>query len=406
MSDAKYGGFYICDRCCKPVKNGTSCGCMKQETRDMGTRNQVYYVAGKMRGVSYYAAEAFFKAQYELEQRGYTVLNPHHMDLEAGFDVFDLPEDHDWSTYAPGFNVAACHDRCIQAVKDCDAIYMLKGWRDSKGATAEHALAQWMGKHVVYEDNADYVGMRTAREVNPSVPDEIEMELDSGAVTGVDAAFDEPEGHDCWPELGPAWDTRGPGAKIRDAIDKYVNDQLGGQKPIGYTIPGNNPVHPLRVPGGTEAPNPANAGVAGGKPTDTENPKDAIGSGKLALHLWPATATMMGSIGLLNGMLKYGRTNWLAAGVRASIYYDACHRHLDAWFSGEDIDPDDNVPHLAAALACLAIIVDAGAAGKLRDDRSYTNGYRNLRDMLSPLVAQLKEQHKDKDPKHWTIGDK
>lgn len=151
--------------------------------------------------------------------------------------------------------------------------------------------------------------------------------------------------------------------------------------------------------------NPENKGVEGGKATNAENPKDAIGSGKLPIHLWPTTATMMGCIGLLNGMLKYGRGNWKAAGVRASIYYDACHRHLDAWFEGEDIDPDDNVPHLAAALACLAIIVDAQAAGKLNDDRNVAGGYRELRDQLSPLVAMLKEQHKDKSPKHWTIKD-
>lgn len=63
------------------------------------------------------------------------------------------------------------------------------------------------------------------------------------------------------------------------------------------------------------------------KPT---NPKDLIGSGKLPLHLWPTTATAMGCIGLLEGMLKYGRSNWREAGVRASIYVDACKRHLDA----------------------------------------------------------------------------
>jgi hypothetical protein len=54
------------------------------------------------------------------------------------------------------------------------------------------------------------------------------------------------------------------------------------------------------------------------------NPKDAVGSDKLPLHLWPESATMYGCLGLLEGMSKYGRSNWRAAGVRASIYYDAC----------------------------------------------------------------------------------
>ena len=37
---------------------------------------------------------------------------------------------------------------------------------------------------------------------------------------------------------------------------------------------------------------------ADGKPT---NPKDAIGSDKLPLHLWPSTATALGCLGLLDG---------------------------------------------------------------------------------------------------------
>lgn len=138
------------------------------------------------------------------------------------------------------------------------------------------------------------------------------------------------------------------------------------------------------------------------KPT---NPKDTIGSSKLPLHLWPATATAMGSIGLLNGALKYGRSNWRAAGVRASIYVDACKRHLDAWFEGEETDPDDGAPHLAAALACLAIIVDAKAAGMLNDDRQFPGGYRQLLDELTPHVERLKAHHAGKEPKHWTIAD-
>jgi hypothetical protein len=135
------------------------------------------------------------------------------------------------------------------------------------------------------------------------------------------------------------------------------------------------------------------------------NPKDLIGSGKLPLHLWPTTATAMGCIGLLNGMLKYGRSNFRAIGIRASIYYDALRRHIDAWFEGEEVDADDGVPHLAAALACLAIIVDAQAAGKFTDDRAYASQYRKLVDSLTPHVARLKALHADKNPRHYTIAD-
>jgi polyhydroxyalkanoate synthesis regulator phasin len=135
------------------------------------------------------------------------------------------------------------------------------------------------------------------------------------------------------------------------------------------------------------------------------NPKDMIGSGKLPIHLWPNTATAMGCIGFLNGMLKYGRSNFRAIGIRASIYYDAAKRHLDAWFEGEEVDPDDEVPHLAAALACIAIIVDADAAGVLNDDRAYPGGYRALVERLTPLVGHLKSHHEGKNPHHYTIAD-
>jgi hypothetical protein len=136
------------------------------------------------------------------------------------------------------------------------------------------------------------------------------------------------------------------------------------------------------------------------------NPKDAIGCNKVPLHLFPETATILGSLGLLDGMLKYGRANWRRAGIRASIYYDACRRHMNAWFEGEDTDPDSGLPHLAHAIACIAIIIDAKAAGKLNDDRQIPGGYRKLLNEMTKEVARLKELHKEKDPKHYTIADK
>lgn len=138
------------------------------------------------------------------------------------------------------------------------------------------------------------------------------------------------------------------------------------------------------------------------KPT---NPKDAIGSNKLPLHLWPDTASALGSLALLDGALKYGRGNFRAIGVRASIYVDAARRHLTAWFEGEDVDPDSGVPHLGHALACLAILVDADAAGKLNDDRQHPGGYRKLVDALTPHVERLKAMHADKAPHHYTVAD-
>lgn len=136
------------------------------------------------------------------------------------------------------------------------------------------------------------------------------------------------------------------------------------------------------------------------------NPKDIIGSDKLPFHLWPETATALGSLACLEGMLKYGRNNWRAVGVRSSVYIDALRRHINAWFDeGEEEDPDSGLDHLAHALACLAIIVDARTAGKLRDDRMIKGGYRKLINELTPHVKRLKEKYADRQPKHYTIAD-
>ena len=135
------------------------------------------------------------------------------------------------------------------------------------------------------------------------------------------------------------------------------------------------------------------------------NPKSAFGDRKVPIHLWPASATIMGSLGLLDGALKYGRSNWRESGVRASTYYDAANRHLQAWFEGEQADPDSGLPHLCHALACLAIIVDAEASGKLTDDRMYQgHGYRQAINGMTGHVERLREKHAGMSPVHYSIN--
>jgi hypothetical protein len=175
-------------------------------------------------------------------------------------------------------------------------------------------------------------------------------------------------------------------------IRKIVEDRNRARAEVDETI-----VEELKQGMDTSTPLP-------GLFDSADNPKDLVGSGKLPLHLWPTSATAMGSIAMLNGTLKYGRANWRATGVRASIYVDACHRHLAAWFEGNEAD-EEGVPHLSSALACLAIIVDARAAGTLRDDRQVEGGYKALAAELTPHVDRLRRLHADKSPKHYTIAD-
>lgn len=41
----------------------------------------------------------------------------------------------------------------IKLLMDCAGIWMMKGWKESKGATFEHYIAQWLGMAIGYEND-------------------------------------------------------------------------------------------------------------------------------------------------------------------------------------------------------------------------------------------------------------
>lgn len=99
------------------------------------------------------------------------------------------------------------------------------------------------------------------------------------------------------------------------------------------------------------------------------NPKDAIGISKSPLSVIPTPFLHMLGLAMMEGALKYGRHNYRAAGIRYSVYYDAMMRHMNAWWEGEDIDPDSGLPHPVKAAACMAILCDALVMENGNDDR-------------------------------------
>lgn len=139
--------------------------------------------------------------------------------------------------------------------------------------------------------------------------------------------------------------------------------------------------------------------------TKATNPKDAIGSTKLPLHLVPASMKVFAALAFAEGAAKYGAYNWRAAGVRASIYKSALERHLEKWWNGEWADPTTGVPHLASVLACAGIILDANIANKLTDDRPPALALPSRIDDMEADVKRILALFADKDPKHWTIAD-
>lgn len=99
------------------------------------------------------------------------------------------------------------------------------------------------------------------------------------------------------------------------------------------------------------------------------NPKTRFGLLKTPMHLLPVPAlTSMAEVFRL-GAKKYGPYNWRKDRVSASVYYAAAMRHMMAWWEGEDIDQESGQPHLAHAMDCFAIVIDAGHYDMLNDDR-------------------------------------
>jgi hypothetical protein len=127
-----------------------------------------------------------------------------------------------------------------------------------------------------------------------------------------------------------------------------------------------------------------------GVDTKDTNPKDAAATTRLDLSLVPDSAVAYLAMAFTEGDLKYGGYNWRAAGVQTSVYVAAARRHIAKFFNGEWADPKTKVPHLANALACLAVIVDSYESGNLNDDRPPSQSAK-LYAQAEELVAHLQE---------------
>lgn len=135
------------------------------------------------------------------------------------------------------------------------------------------------------------------------------------------------------------------------------------------------------------------------KPT---NPKDAVATDRVPLHLVSPIAKAYLAIAQYLGLVKYGAWNWRNGGARASIYKAALERHMDAWFSGEEFDPVDGTPHLANAMVCLQILIETKEAGNLVDDRPIPVDLRPAYKMVEELMPKIRERYAGRTPQHFT----
>lgn len=90
------------------------------------------YISGKITGIDNYA-ELFESAEKLLIEKGFEVINPVKLNHL---------HDKTWNSYMK---------EDIKALMDCDAIYMLKNWHQSKGAIIEKKLAFELGIQIINE---------------------------------------------------------------------------------------------------------------------------------------------------------------------------------------------------------------------------------------------------------------
>ena len=92
------------------------------------------YISGAITGTDNYM-ERFSKAEKELTEQGYSVVNPAKVNAQ-------LPEDATYEEYMK---------MCFCMLDMCEAIYMLKDWEKSFGANREYGYALAKDMMIMYE---------------------------------------------------------------------------------------------------------------------------------------------------------------------------------------------------------------------------------------------------------------
>lgn len=112
----------------------------ERNKRKMGEENtnekqtERIYISGPITGTKDYM-QRFEKAEKELTEKGYSVINPAKVNAM-------LPQDATWEEY---IKVS------LTLLSICTGVYMMPGWRESRGAVLEFMQARRNGMQI-YED--------------------------------------------------------------------------------------------------------------------------------------------------------------------------------------------------------------------------------------------------------------
>tara|TARA_Y100001937_G_scaffold117139_1_gene170031 strand:- start:7934 stop:8281 length:348 start_codon:yes stop_codon:yes gene_type:complete len=100
------------------------------------------YIAGPMSGITNLNWDRFDRIDKQLAEEGWQVVNPAALDREAGVDP-----NRELGLY----DYTECALRDVEALLECDAIYLMDGWQKSRGASWERALAKHHNIRRFYE---------------------------------------------------------------------------------------------------------------------------------------------------------------------------------------------------------------------------------------------------------------
>lgn len=103
------------------------------------------YVAGPMRGIPDFNFPAFNEASARLRGEGHIVFNPAEKDIERNGDSF-ASSTGDEKALTNGFDLRVALLEDLEWIcKEAEAVAVLPGWENSKGANAEVATARALG---------------------------------------------------------------------------------------------------------------------------------------------------------------------------------------------------------------------------------------------------------------------
>lgn len=126
-----------------------------------------------------------------------------------------------------------------------------------------------------------------------------------------------------------------------------------------------------------------------------------LNKGKINLSLCPVSATAAIASTLMKNSESYGgkypNNNW-RKGMNWSIVIDCLERHLACFKAGEDVDPEDGIPHLWKILTNAAFLVEYSKTCPELDDR-YKEVTFKLTDfpLIAPLIREEIKEEKEEE---------